>query len=153
MVTIRAFILSFVVPFFVSGSANALTIEQVAIANAALGQLNCGNRTVKEAGGEKQICEAYKWSTSTTWDIATLQQRFAEVVTKYNKIRSEAIANLDRKPDGAPTEKAIADFNVRDRAMLDMDANVQIIKLKRSELEAMNLQPAVVAALMPIIAE
>lgn len=127
------------------------TLEQVMQISVGLSQLNCGNRIIKDGAKETQVCDNYKWSAGLTWLIATNQRKTQDVVAQYSKVRNQAVANLVRKPDGTVTDEAAAKFAVQEREFLDETVSVELDHFKKSDLEPMNLQPSVIAALILII--
>lgn len=127
------------------------TVEQINQINAGLSQLNCANKIIKDGAKETQVCDNYKWSPGISWLIATNQRKVQEIITQYNKIRNQAIANLPRKPDGTPTDESAAKFAVHDRELLDEKVSIELSHFNKTELDPMNLPPAVIAALMLII--
>lgn len=131
--------------------APKLTVEQAVTINAALAQLNCGNKVIKDGTKETLVCEPYKWTPGMLWLIAGDAEKLKGLVTQYTTARNQMIASLARKPDGTPTEDAAAKFTALDREWLDKPADVTLDHFKRSDLEPMGLQPAIVSALMPII--
>jgi hypothetical protein len=134
-----------------AADAEKLTVEQVLQINLALSQMNCGNKIIKDGGKESFVCEPYKWSTGLSWQIAGNQHKVLDTAAQYNKLRNQVIASLARKPDGEPTSEAAAKFAIQDREFQEQKVDIALDHFRRSDLEPMNLPPAVLSALWPII--
>lgn len=136
---------------FADEKPKTLTVQQVISVNVATSKMSCGDRTLKDGAKETQVCEPYKWSPGLTWQIATVQQKTQEITSRYARVRNQTLAQQPRSPDGNLTQEAAVKFTLQDSELLDAQADVDIPHFKRTDLEPMNLPPAVIAALMPII--
>jgi hypothetical protein len=135
---------------------SALSVRQALEVAGALGQMNCATRTIKDGAKESLICEPYptdKLKVGLAWQIAQNQAKVNAVVQTYQKERNRLLSLADRKSDGNLTDKASARFLTEDAELLDASSGVTLDRFKKVEIEPLNLQPGVIAALLPIIDE
>lgn len=142
--------LIFAAPAF-AADVRPLTVDDALNINAALSQLNCGNRIIKDGAKESFVCEPYKWSAGMAWLIAGNQDKLKRVAAQYAAVRNQVVDGLSRDKDGKVTQEAEAKFAIMDGEWRAKDAGATLDRFKRSELEPMGLPPSVLAALMPII--
>jgi hypothetical protein len=132
----------------------ALSVRQVLEIAGALAQMNCASRVIKDGAKESLVCEPYptdRLKVGLAWQIAQNQAKLKQVIETYQKERNRLLSLADRKPDGNLTEKASAQFLTEDADLLDASSGIVLDRLKKDEIEKLNLQPGVIAALLPIV--
>lgn len=134
-----------------AADVDGLTVQDVVMINNALSQMNCAPTIIRDGAKETQVCVPYKISAGLTWAIAANKRRAEGVIAIYDKVRNEAVVAAEKKPDGELTPGALAQFNLDDRKWREAPAGVKLLPLPRAEIEAMNLQPSILSALIPII--
>lgn len=135
----------------------ALTIRQVMEINAALGQMNCEMKLLTDGAKQTSACIPYppeKLKVGLAWLIAKNQHKTAEVAQSYQRQVNAFLATLPRKADGNVTDEASAKFIAFQYDLQDKAAFLPgeaLEHFKKVEIESLNLQPAVISGLLPII--
>ncbi len=141
----------------VAGSVQAaevkMPVDQIVQIAVGLSQMQCGNKLVRESGGEKIVCKPYDWSAAMAWQIARNLKKARDVALDYDRMAEQARANAQRDKDGNLTDKGAADVALALRARSDAQIGIDLERFNRGDLEPMNLPPAVISALLPIINE
>lgn len=135
-------------------TAGDLTVDQVIRIHAAVQQMNCRGTVIKDGAKESFACVPYSSDVlkpGLVWLIADVQTKAAMVRVQHDRALAIMRASLARRPDGNPTDEAAAKFEVQLNELLEKPAGVTLPHFKRAELEPLNLAPAVISALMPIV--
>ncbi len=134
----------------------ALSVRQAIDMSGAFAQMNCATKIISDGAKQSLVCEPYstdKLKIGLAWQVAQSQAKIRQVVETYQKERNRLLSLAERKPDGNLTDKASAKFLTEDAELLDASSGVVLPHFKKSEIEPLNLQPGIIAALLPIIDE
>lgn len=153
LVSVAAILLLTSVPPVYAGD---LSVGQVMAIHSALTQMNCQNKVIKDGAKESTTCEVFAYVTDAgksglVWQIAENQSKAAAVRQKFEVAHNKMLAALPRKPDGNLTDESLAKITAADTDWAEQPADVEFKKFRRSEIEAIKLQPAIISALLPII--
>ncbi len=134
----------------------ALSVRQALEVAGALGQMNCEPKLISDGAKQTMACPPFgtdRLKVGLAWQIAQNQAKIKQVVETYQKERNRLLSLAERKPDGNLTEKASAKFLTEDAELLDASSGITVDRFKKAEIEPLNLQPGIIAALLPIIDE
>lgn len=132
----------------------SLTVDEVMGISGALNELNhlCNNKVITDGAKQSVFCEPVKMSAALTWLIAGDMRKVKPVIEQYTTVRNAAVAALPRKADGQVSEDVLAKFAGDDAQWRAAPADVKLDRIPKAALEPLNLSPAILAALWPIIA-
>lgn len=133
-----------------------LTVTDVIKIASATAQMNCRQRVIKDGAKETFVCEPYpsdKLRPALAWQIADIQSKVAPVVATYQRAHNQLLNGKARKPDGNLTDEAQVEVLEADAELLAQPTDLVLPRLKRADIEALDLSPATIAGLWPIVAD
>jgi hypothetical protein len=136
-----------------------LTIRQAIEINAALGQMNCETKLLHDGAKETSACIPYppdKLKAGLAWAIAKNQRRVTIVLQDYQREVNRFLTTLRHKQNGDLVDEDNVAFQNYQAELLSKPAftgEPPLDHFKKAEIEPLNLQPSIIAALLPIIDE
>lgn len=151
----------FLVLIIVAGARSAepmptkpLTVGQIITIGNVLMRISCQDKVIKDGAKESFVCEPYsadKLKPGLSWQIAGNLSKATEITSRFQRAHNQALIGQARKPDGALTDEAQSAMAAHDAGLLEMEEKIDFERFKRAEIEPLNLPPAIISALMPII--